>query len=120
MLLNVFVSTGTGFASAEMKGYIQCSKNVSGVLRNWFPYDEGTCILVVSSGLCGDSSYESDMKKGSPWMIYKLVGDLCLNISGKRQVKQNRFDRFQNIFVDILGVSFLNFHIRWIRRRTQQ
>jgi hypothetical protein len=29
VLLNVFISTGTGLASTEMKGYIQCSKKVS-------------------------------------------------------------------------------------------
>ena len=53
------------------------------------PENEGTCIFIVKGGLSGDSSYESDMKKTSPWMIYKLIGDLCLNNLGKRQVIKN-------------------------------
>ena len=48
VLLNVFISTGTGLASTEMKGYIQCSKKVSDyALKKWFPENEGTCICIV-------------------------------------------------------------------------
>jgi len=103
--LNVFVSTVTGIASTEMKGYIQCSKKVSEyALRKWFPENEGTCLFVVSGGLCGDSSYESDMKLKSPWMISKLIGDLRLNNSGKRQVIQRLSYRVRRFF----GVWFSN------------
>ncbi len=42
VLLNVFISTGKGLASTEMKGYIQCSENVSDyALKKWFPENEG-------------------------------------------------------------------------------
>ena len=33
----------------------------------------GTCSFVVSGGFCGDSSYESDMKMGYLWMIFKVL-----------------------------------------------
>ena len=101
VLLNVFISTGTGLASTEMKGYIQCSKKVSDyALKKWFPENEGTNIFVVKGGLSGYSSYESDMKKTSPWMIYNLIGDLRLNNLGKRQVIKN----FQIVFEIFLSI----------------
>ena len=101
VLLNVFISTGTGLASTEMKGYIQCSKKVSDyALKKWFPENEGTNIFVVKGGLSGYSSYESDMKKTSPWMIYNLIGDLRLNNLGKRQVVKH----FQIVFEIFLSI----------------
>ena len=58
VLLNVFISTGTGLASTEMKGYIQCSKKFSDhAPKKWFSENEGTCIFVVKRGLSGYSSY---------------------------------------------------------------
>jgi len=102
VLLHVFVSTATGMASTQMKGYIQCSKKVSKyALTKWFPEDEGTCILVVSGGLCGNSSYESDMKKEFPWMIRTLIGEIRLNNSGKRRVRFRPPHLARNISIEI-------------------
>jgi len=68
--------------------------------EKWFPENEGTNIFVVKGGLSGYSSYESDMKKTSPWMIYNLIGDLRLNNLGKRQVIKN----FQIVFEIFLSI----------------
>ncbi len=90
VLFRVHISN-TGIPYAQMNGYIQSSKQLNAcALRQWFPEveEEGRNLSVVKGGLCGNSSYEFDMKKTSPWMTYTVIGELRLNNSGKRQVIQ--------------------------------
>ena len=83
----VDVSITTGKAYVIMTGYLQSSKQLSvSALRQWFPEKEGINLSIVKGRLCGNFAYESDMKKGPPWMIYNVIGEIRLNNSGKRQV----------------------------------
>ena len=105
VLFYVDISNTTGKAYAIMNGYLQSSKqlNVS-ALRQWFPEKEGINLSVVKGGLCGNSAYESDMKKGPPWMIYNVIGEIHLNNLGKRRV--TLFDTFSTklyiCFVEVI------------------
>ena len=75
VMLNVYISSATNVAYAHMIGYLQSSKQLSlCALRRWFPEEEGIYLSVVKGGLCGNLSYESDMKREYPWMIYTVIG----------------------------------------------
>jgi hypothetical protein len=83
VMLNVNMSSTTNVAYAHMIGYLQSSKQLTAsALRQWFPNEEGIYLSVVKGGLCGNLSYESNMKRESPWMIY--CGEplllLCLDL----------------------------------------
>jgi len=105
VMLNVHISSTTKVAFAHMIGYLQSPKQLSlHALRRWFPEDEGIDLLVVKGGLCGNSSYESNMRRKSPWMIYDVIGEIRMNNSGKRQVKLR-------LTVSLFIFSFLKCHI---------
>jgi hypothetical protein len=81
----VDISNTTGKAYAIMTGYLQCSKQLSvSALRQWFPEKEGINLSIVNGGLCGNA-YESDMKKGPPWMIYIIQ---CHRRDSSEQLEQ--------------------------------
>jgi len=85
----VDISITTGKAYVIMTGYLQSSKQLSvSALRRWFPEKDGINLSIVKCGLCGNFAYELDLKKGPPWMIYNVIGEIRLNNSGKRQVIQ--------------------------------
>ncbi len=73
-MLNVHISSATNVAYAHMIVYLQSSKQLTlCALRRWFPEEEEIYLSVVKGGLCGNLSYESDMKRKSQWMIYKVI-----------------------------------------------
>ena len=87
VLVHVHISSNTGAAYVQMNGYLQSSRQLGvSALRQWFPEEEGINLSVVKGGLCGNFSYESDMKKTSPWITYAVIGELRLNNLGKRWV----------------------------------
>ena len=101
VLFNVHISNTTGVAYAQMNGYLQSSKQLTlYALRRWFPENEGINLSIVKGGLCGSLSYESDMKKKSPWMIYNVIGEIRLNNSGKRQVTFRPSHHFRRVFLN--------------------
>ena len=103
VMLNVHISSATNVAYAHMIGYLQSSKQLTlRALRRWFPKEEGIYLSVVNGGLCGNSRYETDMKRESPWMIYNVIGEIRLNNSGKRQVTFRPPRHARNIWIEIL------------------
>ena len=120
VLVHVHISSNTGAAYVQMNGYLQSSRQLGvSALRQWFPEEEGINLSVVKGGLCGNFSYESDMKKTSPWITYAVIGELRLNNSGKRQVIFRENFRpphnVQNIFVETLNlfccIAIIRFHV---------
>ena len=102
VMLNVHISSAN-VAYAHMIGYLQSSKQLTlRALRRWFPKEEGIYLSVVKGGLCGNLSYETDMKRESPWMIYNVIGEIRLNNSGKRQVTFRPPRHARNIWIEIL------------------
>jgi hypothetical protein len=120
VLVHVHISSNTGAAYVQMNGYLQSSRQLGvSALRQWFPEEEGINLSVVKGGLCGNFSYESDMKKTSPWITYAVIGELRLNNSGKRQVIFRENFRpphnVRNIFVETLNlfccIAIIRFHV---------
>jgi hypothetical protein len=102
VMLNVHISSAN-VAYAHMIGYLQSSKQLTlRALRRWFPEEEGIYLDVVKGGLCGNSRYETDMKRESPWMIYNVIGEIRLNNTGKRQVTFRPPRHARNIWIEIL------------------
>ncbi len=83
--------------------------------------------------MCNYSSYESDLKKSSPWMTYAVIGEVVLNHSsdsdstakGNIQTSASCSKYFRRNFLFVLSQLFrfvfsvLNFHIccQWLSQK---